>query len=284
MSQSRRSTLQFAGEEGFSVVELALSLTLAAMAFAATSSFLLAGRNAMRDEDIFLETTHAARASVDLLLRDLRLGGACLPVTGRFVALDGVDNGTTDEIITRTGLTRGDLSCIRTATLGLTEADSSNVEVENVDGFASGTRVHIRHPNGSGEYFHLASVDPATNTLTIDGAFGVDYPATSGVYAIEERRFAVDTGVDPPQLVMQENDGPVYPFAAGIEELNVQYQLRSNCPECDVVDLPANDAEWALVDQILLTVTARSTRTSQAGEHYTRSHTVRVKPRNLLPR
>lgn len=284
MSPSRRSTLRFAAEGGFSVVELALSLSLAAVAFAATSSFFLAGRTAMRDEETFLETTHAARASLDLLLRDLRLGGACLPVTGSFIALDGVDDGATDEIVTRTGLTRADLSCIRTATVGLAEAESSSVQVENVDGFAPRTRAYIRHPNGSGEYVNVALVDAKTNTIVIDGAFGSDYPETSGLYAIEERRFAIDTGVDPPQLVMQENAGPVYPFAAGVEELNVQYQLRRNCPQCDVVDLPASDAEWALVDQILLTVTARSTRPSQSGERYARSHTVRVKPRNLLPR
>jgi hypothetical protein len=260
-----------------------LSLSLAAMALAATSSFFLAGRGAMRDEGTVMETAHAARSSLDLLLRDLRLGGACLPVTGTFVALSGVDNGATDEIITRTGLTRADLSCVRAASVGLTAANDSSVVLESVDGFAAGTRAYIRHPNGSGEYFHVVSVDPVTKTLGADPAFTIDYPATSGVYGIDERRYRVDDSADPPVLTMQINDGDVHPFAIGIEQIDIRYQLKRNCPSCDIVDLPADD-EWALVDQILLSVTARSARPSEAGQHYQRTYTVRVKPRNLLPR
>ncbi len=52
-----------------------------------------------------IETTQAARAAADMIVRDLRLGGACLPVTGDFISLDGTNSGQTDTITTRTGLT-----------------------------------------------------------------------------------------------------------------------------------------------------------------------------------
>jgi hypothetical protein len=283
MSKCTRSTPRF-GASGFSIVELLLSTALATMVLAATSSFYLAGRNTMRNDDLLLETSHAIRSTTDLLLRDLRLGGACLPVTGGFVSLAGVDNGTTDEIISRTGLTRTDLSCVRSATVGLALDGSTTLALENIDGFAAGTRAYVRHPNGSGEFFTVASVDATTKTLTSQTAVSTDYPATSGVYGIDERRFAIDTAANPPVLMVQLNDEPAQPFAIGIEKIDIQYQLKRNCPACDVVDLPADGNEWALVDQILLTVTARSDRTNASGTYYRKSVTVRAKPRNLLPK
>jgi hypothetical protein len=271
------------GASGFSVVELLLSTALATMALAATSSLFLAGRNTMRNEDLLLETSHAIRSTTDLLLRDLRLGGACLPVTGAFIALAGIDNGVTDELISRTGLTRGDLSCVRTASVGLAASGSSTITVENVDGFSAGTYAYVRHPNGAGEFFTVSGVDVGAKTVTADVAFSVDYPATSGVYGIDERHYTVDAAADPPVLQVRLNQGEAMPFALGIEEVDIQYQLKRNCPQCDIVALPIDNNEWALVDQILLTVTARSRRPSESGEWYRKTMTLRVKPRNLLP-
>lgn len=275
--------LRMSGASGYSIVELLLSTALATMALAATSSLFLAGRNTMRNEDVSLETSHAIRSTSDLLLRDLRLGGACLPVTGGFVSLEGIDNGTTDEIISRTGLTRTDLSCVRSASVGNALSGSSTIVLENVDGFAPGTRAYARHPNGAGEFFTVGSVDPASKTLTSATAFSEDYPVTSGVYGIDERRYSVDTAADPPVLRVQINGEEPMPFAIGIEKIDIKYQLKRNCPACDIVDLPKDNAEWALVDQVLLTITARSSRTSESGQLYRKSMTVRAKPRNLLP-
>lgn len=282
MSMCTRYT-RACGASGFSIVELLLSTALATMALAATSSLFLAGRHTLRNEDTSLETSHAIRSTTDLLLRDLRLGGACLPVTGGFVSLEGVDNGMTDEIISRTGLTRTDLSCVRSASVGTATSGATAIVLENVDGFAAGTRAYVRHPNGTGEFFTVASVDVPVAQLTSAQAFSRDYPATSGVYGIDERRYTVDLGVDPPVLQVQLNGEEPMPFAIGIEKIDIRYQLRRNCPSCDVIDLPTNDTEWALVDQVLLTVSARSSRPAESGQYYRRHMTVRVKPRNLLP-
>lgn len=270
-------------DNGYSIVELVLSTALAMMALAATSSLFIAGRGTLRNEDVVLETAHAIRTTTDLLLRDLRLGGACLPVTGGFVALSGVNNGTTDEIVSRSGLTRADLSCVRSASVESTMEGASSIKLETADGFRPGVRAYVRHPNGTGEYFTVTSVDGATNTISSDVAFALAYPPTSGVYGIEERRYSVDLSADPPVLQMQINGQDALPFAIGIEKLDIKYQLKRNCPTCDVVDLPTDNNEWALVDQMLLTLTARSSRTSESGETYRKTMTVRVKPRNLLP-
>jgi hypothetical protein len=261
-----------------------LSTVIATLALAAASSFFQASRYTLRDQDVRLETAQAARSTLDLLLRDLRLGGACLPVTGTFVTLEGVDGADSDEIVSRTGLTRDDLSCIRSASVGNAAAGTVQVVLENVDGLASGTRAYIRHPNGAGQFFTVASVDPATKTVTSRTSLAVDYPPTSGVYGLDERRFSVDTTADPPVLKVQLNDEAPMPFAVGIARLELQYELHRNCPSCDIVDLPASNAEWSIVNQIVLTVSARSARTMEDGTYYTKSLTVRVKPRNLLPR
>ena len=285
MSLCNRSTRRSAASvAGFSTIELLISMGIIGVAMAATSGMYLASRHRMRDQQLLIETTQAARASLDLMLRDLRLGGACLPVTGDFIALEGVDNGITDTVVTRTGLARSDLSCVRSATLGDTLATDATVAVENANGFEAGLRAYIRHPNGTGEFFTIDSVDAPNNTLYRSVTFGQDYPATSGVYGIDERRFQVDSSGDVPVLTFQLNDGDPSPFAVGIESLDVHYQLKRNCPPCDQVDLPATAAEWAIVEQLFLTVTARSDKTGPNGDYFRRTLTVGVKPRNLLPR
>jgi hypothetical protein len=221
MSKCTRST-RACGASGFSIVELLLSTALATMMLAATSSLFLAGRNTLRNEDASLEASHAIRTTTDLLLRDLRLGGACLPVTGGFVTLEGVDNGMTDEIVSRTGLTRTDLSCVRSASVGTSLNGSSAIVLENVDGFAVGTRAYVRHPNGSGEFFTVAGVDVPAKKLTSANAFSMAYPPTSGVYGIDERRYTVDLSVDPPVLQIQLNGEEPMPFAIGIEKIDIK--------------------------------------------------------------
>src|SRR5262249_33413340 len=106
-----------------------------------------------------------------------------------------------------------------------------------------------------------------------------------GVYAVDERQYAIDTTTNPalPVLTIAVNGASPVPFAFGIEAANIQYQLNRNCPTCDVVDLPANDAEWALVNQLYLTVTARSRVKASDGQYIRLTRQIGVKPRNLLP-
>jgi hypothetical protein len=266
-----------------------MGVALMGIAIAATSGMFLASKHQMQMQQRQLETTGVARAAVDMIVRDLRLGGACLPVTGDFISLDGVDNGTTDQITTRTGLTRPDLSCIRSSvpTGATVNASDSSVPIGNSEGFAAGMRVYIRHPDGEGEYFDVSSVNSATElgkTQTLTRS----YPETSGIYAIDERRFFLGTQTTAagpqPELRIQVGAKPEQSFALGIEKLDIQYQLQRNCPPCDVINLPGSNDEWTIVDSVVVKLTARSERPDNWGTYYRRSVAVNVKPRNLLPR
>jgi prepilin-type N-terminal cleavage/methylation domain-containing protein len=272
---------------GFTLLELLVAIAVTTVALAAAAAFFHASARFMRNQEREIETTQAVRASADVLVRDLRLGGACLPVTGDFITLDGLDASTRDEITTRTGLTRPDLSCVRTATVGVTPAAGGTLAVERVDGFQPNMHAYIRHTDGTGEFFNITSVDTGSNTLGRDRAFTKDYDPASGVYAVDERRFFLTDATTPwgiiPQLQLQLGDGTPSAFALGIEQLNVRYRLKQNCPPCDVVDLPATPSDWWLVDEVLLTLTARSIKPNPSGTYYRRTMNVTVKPRNLLP-
>jgi hypothetical protein len=257
------------------------------LAVTATSGFFLASNRQVRSQLHGIETSQAARSVTDVIVRDLRLSGACLPETGRFIALEGADGGERDEIVTRTGLLQP-ASCVQTSLRQFATAGSQTLYVEQVDGFQSGMRVYLRNGTGDGEYIEVSSIDSTDGTLSVDGILAASYPKTSGVYAVSERRFYVSDAATPlpstPQLMMQVDGGEPTPFAAGIEKLDFRYQLARNCPPCDTVDLPQGEEEWSIVDQVFVTVTARSETTDPEGEFYRRTITLGVKPRNLRPR
>jgi hypothetical protein len=265
-----------------------MGIMLMGLAVVATSGMFHASQQHMRMQTREIETTQAARAALDMIARDLRLGGACLPVTGDFISLEGNDNSHEDDITTRTGLTRPDLSCIRSTVPdpAVVLASGGSVPVFSTEGFEAGMRAYIRAPNGSGEYFNISAVPSATE-LTKSTTLSQDYPRDSGVYAIDERRFWIAWWNGPrgpqPELMLQVGSQPAQSFAVGIEKLDIEYQLRRNCPPCDNVAIPADNDEWSVVEQVLLSLTARSELPDESGNYYRRTLSMGIKPRNLLP-
>jgi Tfp pilus assembly protein PilW len=266
-----------------------MGVVLMGIAIAATSGMFLASKQQMLMQQRQSETTQAARAAVDSIVRDLRLSGACLPTTGDFISLSGLNNGTTDQITTRTGLTQPNLACVQAVvpTGSTVSASGSTVPVQSSAGFTAGMRAYIRNPTGTGEYFDITAV-PSGTQLTKAQTLTQDYPATSGIFAIDERTYYIDSWASPkngpqPELMLRVGDQTPQSFAVDIEALNVQYQLDRNCPPCDVVDLPSSTAQWQIVEALLLTVTARSEQPDPTGSYYRRTVSVKVKPRNLLP-
>jgi hypothetical protein len=159
--------------------------------------------------------------------------------------------------------------------------------VQSSAGFTAGMRAYIRGTAGTGEYFDITAV-PSGTQLTKAQTLTQDYPATSGIYAIDERTYYLDTWSSPrngpqPELVLRIGDQTPQSFAVDIEALNIQYRLDRNCPTCDVVDLPSSASDWSLVEAVLLTITARSEQQISPGNYYRRTVSVEVKPRNLLP-
>jgi hypothetical protein len=207
-----------------------------------------------------------------------------LPSTGSFIALAGMNAGSNDTVATRSGVVDANLTCVVTTIRDPMPPTARELKVESTNGFAEGMRAYIRHPNGTGEFFTITHVQPSASMLQKDGQSSQAYPTGSGVYAIDERAYALDTSNPSlPVLMITTNNGTPIPFASGVESLGVQYKLARNCPPCDVVDLPANDSEWMLVNEILVSVTARSRVPDKDGQHFRRNGQVSVKPRNLLP-
>jgi Tfp pilus assembly protein PilW len=278
-----RSTRPYRGERGFSVIEIFVGLVLGALVAASVTTLFAHTRRVVRQQTLRIETQQALRASLETLARDLRLSGACLPVNGEFMALRGTDSSDRDSILTRTGLVRPNRSCIRTALRQDMVASDTDIGVVTAGGFTAGMRAYIRHPNGAGESFDIVSVDSSNNRLVKSTALSRDYPEDSGVYAIDEREYAIDTS-DPerPALSVKVGGGDPIPFAFGIESMNIQYQLERNCPNCTVVNQPTAE-EWALVRQLSITVTARSSAVDLDGRYLRITRQIAAKPRNLLP-
>ncbi|HUI25365.1 MAG TPA: type II secretion system protein [Candidatus Kryptonia bacterium] len=301
MQSTRRSNV----ERGFSLTELLVASTIMLSALATAGAFFVTARKTISDQILRIETLQGLRAAMDSMVRDLRLGGACLPLTGDFITLDAT-NGTTDTIFTRTGLVRPNETCIRTVTTTDTAAGAGTISVQAATGFTVGMRAYVIQANGtSGEVFTITGVDTNANTLSKTTTFACGgacaspaYPTASGIYAVDERKYAIDTSNPSlPVLTMAANGAAAQPFVFGIENLQIKYELDRNCdtaakaipgaPEmpqtgCDVVDLPAA-TEFPLVNTIYVTLTARSSTVASNGQYFRVTRTVAAKPRNLLP-
>lgn len=266
-----------------SFVELLVAIGIVGIALSAAAAFASTSVKLMRQDQLRLEVRQAIRATADSIVRDVRLAGACLPQNGSFVALDGVAAGGSDTLTIRTGFSQDDLACVATTTSTLHGAGSTTINVDVIDGFGMARMGYLRHLDGGGEFFTIADVDPATSTITrADGATR-DYPIGSGVFAVDERTYALDTSGPTPQLTLEvDRTGPV-PFATGVSQFSVQYTLNRNCPTCDVVNLPADDAEWWLVSQVAMTLSAETVNPIRAEDSYSETRTITGKPRNLLP-
>lgn len=279
-----RSTQTSPVEQGFSLLELLISLTVISIVMASAGALFVATRNYMQDQILGIETQQGLRSVLESIARDLRLGGACLPTAGDFAPLDGVEAGTLDQITTRTGLVRPNLSCVSTTTTANMTTTTTSIPVNSASGFAVGMRALIQGIT-TGESFTITGVNTGTNTIQKSGNWSQAYPSGSGVYALDERTYAVDTSNSQlPVLTIAANGAAASPFAAGVESFIIQYQLARNCPPCDVVTAPASaSSDWRLVNQIFITATVRSSTTARNGQYIRRTGTISAKPRNLLP-
>lgn len=266
---------------GFSLIELLAAITVAGVSLAAATTFYAAQARNMREVNYRIEAQQAMRGSLDAIARDVRLGGACLPSNGQFVALSGT-NGATDSITVTTGLVQANMSCIITATTALVNNGQTNIPVASTTGFTTDMLAYLRDLNGSGESARISSV--GANSITLATVTTQQYPSGSGVYAIDERKYEVDSSLAYPRLMLTVNRGTPQAFAAGVRDLQVQYILNRNCPTCDVVDAPAivppDTATWRLVNEVIVTA---QVDTIGAVSNVSLTEQTRAKPRNLLP-
>ena len=235
-----------------------------------------------RQQGFRIEAQQAARSSLDAVTRDLRLAGACLPSDGQFIALGGANIPGGDSITIRTGLVRTNMSCIITTLTAGVAAGTSALPVQSGSGFVTGMLGYIKHPNGSGEIVPVANANATTVTFT--APMSQDYPVGTGVYAIDERTYAVDkSNPSLPVLTLTVNRALPEAFAAGVADFQIDYVLDRHCPTCDRVPLPANTAEWRLVNEVALSATVQTVGGVQPQDQAMLVVSSMAKPRNLLP-
>ena len=289
-TRSTRSIRSSRTEGGFTLIELLASVGIASIAFAAASTVLSSGRYFMQVQTQRIETVQALRATIDSLTRDLRLSGACLPIQGDFAPIDAIDSGTTDTITSRSGLVRPNLTCIYSALSADAALNATTVTVASASGFQAGMAGYIFNPiTLTGQDLDITGVSGNTITVTSATKMKQAYSSAAGsastVYAVERRTFAIDNTTNPalPALTISINGATATQFASGIEALNIQYRLFRNCPPCDpALDAPAA-ADWPLLNEIVINVTARSQKPDISGNYYRRSAQFIAKPRNLIP-
>jgi type II secretory pathway pseudopilin PulG len=275
--------LRPARECGLSLLELLTAVGMLGIALSAAMAFASTQVRLLHQNHRRLEVRHVIRASGDAIMRDLRLAALCLPRTGRFPSLDGVDNGTADTITIRTGFARADGSCVASAANQSHTPDAAAIAVSRPEGFDRARIGYLQHVDGTGEFFTIVDVDPVTSTITRGEPARREVPAGAWVFAVHERTYALDTVVDPTQLTLEiDRDGRI-PFAAGIEAFNVRYVLDRDCPPCDEVDLPVDDTEWRLVQEIAVTLTANTINPTRPEDYYSETRMVAGPARTLRP-
>ncbi len=268
-------------EAGYTLTEVIVALVLGStVAVAAVGGYIFAS-GSWQEQRQRLETQQNLRAAIDLLSRELRLAGACLPTAGptNIRPLTGVDNGTTD-----TFTVRANVRCAIGSLTGDVGAGATVLTLDTVAEFVAGMSVYVLHADTTtGEYAQVDSVDQGANRLTLQTPLTRGYPKDSSVYGAEAQTFAIGSVGTAPVLTVATALGSPQPAIEGIERLDVRYVLNRNCSPgpCDVVDLPTSDSEWSLVRAVQLDIGARSLRPITGG-FYRLSQSIEVKPRNFL--
>jgi len=282
------------------MLELLVAMVIFGIVGAMIVNFFTRHMKFRGDTEIQAETHQGLNAALDALARDVRLAGACLPHQPVFVPIDGQNNPspTPDTITLRTGVVSGNTTCVQATLQGATAAGATTLSVDNLTGFTVNKYAFI-NGTSSGEYFQVQSLSGSSGAGTVISATPLvnDYPTSSGIYALQERTYSIDTANFPtttnpvPTLVVQidratSGGQPVtIPVAANIDRLDIQYRENQACTPgpCTQVDLPADNATWNQVSEVLLTLRARSNvNQSTSQPFFETAGPVAIQPRNLL--
>ncbi len=283
----RRSTPMSASrsQAGYTALEILVALTLgSAVAVASVAGYVFSTRS-WDAQTLRLQTQQNLRAAIDLLSREVRLAGTCLPDVGpaNIEPLVGVDGGLMDTITIRTNV-----RCAIATLANPAAAGATSITVDTVTNYVGGMQAYIlRADTTAGEYVTVANVNQAASTLDLTAPITQNYPGGSSVYGAESQTYTTNTTGPVPVLTVASAQGAPLPVVVGVERLNIRYVLDRNCAPgpCDVVDLPANASEWSLVRTIRLDIGVRSARPVPGGDSdgfYRLGQTIEIKPRNFL--
>jgi len=268
---------------GFSLIELLITLAISGILGLAVVNLFAAQSKFGENTDLAAETHQGLNAAFDAVTRDIRIAGACLPTQPLFVPIAGTNNGLTDSITLRTGAVTTATRCPGAVLSTAIVAGATTLTVTERLGFQVGGWAYISS-GVAGEFMRITAVSGASGsgTITTNSVLAQAYPAASGVWPLEERTYslAVMNGLSTLQLSV--NQAAAQPIASGIDRMDIQYRLTTGCPNCTVVDLPADNPTWVTVTQVILTLRSTSRQRQSTGQFFSREATVTIQPRNLV--
>src|SRR5262245_38979424 len=213
-------------DTGFSLIELLVTLFIASVMMTLMTGFFRATVNVRHEVGLQTEAQQGLRALFEMVTQELRQAGACLPQQGQFIILDGEDGGNEDSLTLRIGRTdETTLRCISVSTTAVV-TNSSTLPLIAGDGnlFADVDLVYVTPDGATGNFYHVTAHSSTSITLNQSGNF----PVNTGIYAIDERVYQVETINGRPVLTVSIDGSDSYPLVDGVEKFNVQYYLESN--------------------------------------------------------
>jgi hypothetical protein len=274
-SPARRSLRR---DGGFTLTNLVFTMGLGGMMITVLSSHLAPPRQISADVEQAAEVEQGVRAAVTILTEEIDAAGACLPTDGPFVAMQAGDREGTDSLTVRVG--RRDpitSACVRSVLTSRAARGDRQIEIESNGALRVGDRVLIAGAEDAREV-HTITGTAGPSLIDIEPALEGDVPSSATVFALEERHYAIDRTGGRSVLTVQVNGAKSRSLVDGLTSLDLTYRLADGT----VVSALSGDAEWRLVREISLAVTAESRAPGSDGVLLQRADAATVVPRHLL--
>jgi len=225
-------------------------------------------------QDEITDAQQAARASIRMLSRHIRLAGFGLPSI--VDALEAVDSNPDTLLVVHQPAEHCEAPLQQDMT-----SPSEDLQCNGYDlsCFTDGQWAFIYDPDAdSGEFFVVTGVQTGTAVLEhATTVFSRNYPQGSQVCLVEAYRFFIDASDSlHPVMMVEQLGSAAEPYAENIEDLQFRYVMLNG----DTLDVPN---QVSLVRQVLIDLTARTNREDlQFTEEYRRREfATKVQVRNL---
>ncbi len=234
-------------EKGFTLLEVMIALAIMGVVTAAVmQAYVTQHENYMVQEDIS-DIQQNARASVDELVRNVRMAGYGIPPTLSAVT----PSNTNPDTITITYTSSSCESFLRSDMSTSTEALPCSLSVAC---FNDLEWCYIYDPDsGGGDWFQVSNVDAANRQLDhVSTPLSAAYRAGSVVKPINQIKYFVDTtDPDHPNLMMERRGSTPQVYAEDISDLQFRYRMKNG----SIIDEPLLTDN---IREVLITVRGRS--------------------------
>lgn len=290
---------------GFTITELMISLAIAGVVMGALYSLFISEQKVLSVQDQDAEMHQAARAAMDVMVREFRMIGYGVPNSSWAGCADPCPPTKITPTPTATSITfRGNLGATRTTltndhacllylagtpecTTGLT-----TLAVDSASGFETGDTIYVEGQTYTtapfSTYWHTATVTapPTATTIPISAGLNFEYVRGSTVHVVKTVTYAFD---DSEKQITRDGQ----PLAENIKQLQLSYDFQKNAGISPPVWTLPNDGgdgdttnDTSNIRTINISVIARTPRPDPTYTQTTDGYrlvtvTSQVTPRNL---